>query len=310
LGENIFTDPAVVTASEQVVCIYVDGANSTSWNAAWADYGPITYYGTTVWCDCVGTEQDRTVALSPASEWVTRFNMLAGLPCLIGDLDADGLPDDWENSYFGNLNQTGSGDPDGDGLDNAGEYAAGTDPTNPDSESDGMPDGWEIDNGFNPNLDDGGGDADGDGLSNADEYAAGTDPHNPDSDGDGLDDGDEDALGTNPLNPDSDGDGLDDGDEDSLGTNPLNPDSDGDGMPDGWEVTNGLNPLDAADGGIDSDGDGWLNHAEYVYGTNPMNASSIPGGAEDDDDDNCGSIGIDLLAPLGLLWFLRRRRRC
>jgi hypothetical protein len=42
------------------------------------------------------------------------------------DTDADGLPDDWENTNFGNLNQTGSGDFDGDGQSNASEFAAGT----------------------------------------------------------------------------------------------------------------------------------------------------------------------------------------
>ncbi len=44
------------------------------------------------------------------------------------DVDADGLPDQWETQYFGNLAQTGTGDPDGDGQPNAAEYAAGTRP--------------------------------------------------------------------------------------------------------------------------------------------------------------------------------------
>jgi RHS repeat-associated protein len=47
------------------------------------------------------------------------------------DSDADGLPDSWEIQYFGNLFQTGSGNPDGDGRTNAQEYADGTDPTVP-----------------------------------------------------------------------------------------------------------------------------------------------------------------------------------
>jgi hypothetical protein len=46
-----------------------------------------------------------------------------------GDTDGDGLPDAWEQQYFGDLNQAGGGDPDGDGATNAQEYAAGTDPT-------------------------------------------------------------------------------------------------------------------------------------------------------------------------------------
>ncbi len=48
------------------------------------------------------------------------------------DSDADGLPDSWEMQYFGNLNQTASGDPDGDGYTNLEEYQNGTNPTVPD----------------------------------------------------------------------------------------------------------------------------------------------------------------------------------
>jgi len=44
------------------------------------------------------------------------------------DADADGLPDDWEMRYFGNLSQSGSGDYDGDGLTNLQEYLLGTNP--------------------------------------------------------------------------------------------------------------------------------------------------------------------------------------
>ena len=45
------------------------------------------------------------------------------------DTDGDGLPDSWESQYFGNLSQTDSGDPDGDGFGNLQEFLAGTDPT-------------------------------------------------------------------------------------------------------------------------------------------------------------------------------------
>ena len=45
------------------------------------------------------------------------------------DSDADGLPDWWEYKYFGNLSQTGAGDPDADGYTNLQEYQNGTDPT-------------------------------------------------------------------------------------------------------------------------------------------------------------------------------------
>jgi hypothetical protein len=45
------------------------------------------------------------------------------------DSDGDGLPDGWEILYFGNLNQNGSSDPDGDGINNATEFAEGTNPS-------------------------------------------------------------------------------------------------------------------------------------------------------------------------------------
>lgn len=44
------------------------------------------------------------------------------------DSDDDGLADQWEYFWFGNLDQTGSGDPDGDGDDNSTEYAQFTNP--------------------------------------------------------------------------------------------------------------------------------------------------------------------------------------
>jgi len=55
------------------------------------------------------------------------------------DSDADGLPDSWEQTFFGNLNQTGSGDPDGDGRTNAQEYADGTNPNVSDTPSNPAP---------------------------------------------------------------------------------------------------------------------------------------------------------------------------
>jgi len=45
------------------------------------------------------------------------------------DSDLDGLSDVFETYYFGNLDQTGAGDPDDDGDDNQAEQLAGTSPT-------------------------------------------------------------------------------------------------------------------------------------------------------------------------------------
>jgi hypothetical protein len=45
------------------------------------------------------------------------------------DADADGLPDGFENFYFGSLLNTATNDLDGDGLNNLAEYLTGTRPT-------------------------------------------------------------------------------------------------------------------------------------------------------------------------------------
>jgi hypothetical protein len=44
------------------------------------------------------------------------------------DADADGLPDEWEQAWFGNLGAAPGGDPDGDGRTNLQEWHNGTDP--------------------------------------------------------------------------------------------------------------------------------------------------------------------------------------
>ena len=45
------------------------------------------------------------------------------------DIAGDGLTDAWEYIHFGNLNQDGTGDPDGDGEDNLSEFKSNTVPT-------------------------------------------------------------------------------------------------------------------------------------------------------------------------------------
>ena len=93
------------------------------------------------------------------------------------DSDGDALPDAWELQSFGNLDQTGTADPDGDQLTNLQEYQLGTNPTM-----------W---------------DTDGDGLSDSEELAIPVDVNNP-------------ALGRlDPLHSDTGNTGVPDGDKDS-----------------------------------------------------------------------------------------------
>jgi hypothetical protein len=54
------------------------------------------------------------------------------------DSNGNGMPDDWEFNYFGNLDQTAAGDFDEDGFSNYAEWVAGT---NPDGPGDYI--GWE-----------------------------------------------------------------------------------------------------------------------------------------------------------------------
>jgi hypothetical protein len=62
------------------------------------------------------------------------------------DMDGDGLPDDWEDRFFGTLAYGAHQDPDGDGLNNSAELMAGTHPgrTHVDRDGDGLPDLFEL----------------------------------------------------------------------------------------------------------------------------------------------------------------------
>jgi hypothetical protein len=112
------------------------------------------------------------------------------------DSDNDGLVDSWETTYFGNLAQTGSGDPDADGLTNAQEFTLGTNPSLLDTDGDGLGDGAEVNtHTTNPLV----ADTDGDTLSDGAEVTVhNTNPKSLDSDGDNYQDDVEVAAGTNP----------------------------------------------------------------------------------------------------------------
>ena len=71
-------------------------------------------------------------------QWATKENLLYDGPALEiegsvvtpVDTDDDGLPDDWEKFYLRNLDAGAGEDSDRDGMTNADEWVAGTDPDN------------------------------------------------------------------------------------------------------------------------------------------------------------------------------------
>ena len=136
------------------------------------------------------------------------------------DSEPDNLPDWWELENFGNLEQDGGGDPDEDGLNNSGEYSAGTDPNDADTDDDGISDGNE--------------DANHNGAVDAGE----TDPCNIDTDGDGIQDGTELGYTLDDIGPDTDTQIFQPDLDPSTTTDPLDDDTDDDGLLDGEEDIN------------------------------------------------------------------------
>lgn len=107
--------------------------------------------------------------------------LIHGTDPTLPDSDGDLIPDGWEVTYTSScgLNPLAGDsmtDGDTDGLFNLGEYIAGTDPCNPDTDGDGLLDGEEV----NTYL---------------------TDPLNPDTDGGGVPDGVEVSSNRSPHNP-------------------------------------------------------------------------------------------------------------
>lgn len=116
------------------------------------------------------------------------------------DDDRDGMPNFWEQRNGFDKDDAGDAvlDADGDGLDNLGEFAMGSDPRDADTDDDGLDDGAEI--------------------------LAGASLFMPDTDGDGLSDGfevDANPSSTSPILADSDGDNASDPVELMVGSNPL-----------------------------------------------------------------------------------------
>ncbi|MFP2898213.1 Ig-like domain-containing protein, partial [Corallococcus sp. 4LFB] len=197
-------------------------------------------------------------------------------------------------------------DADNDGLTDAEEAQAGTDPRNPDTDADGLPDGVEVHSGRTDPLDD---DSDDDGVLDGNEdanhdgvtQATETDPTLADSDADGLTDGLELGLtapqgtGTDPAHFVADADPA-------TTTDPLKADTDNGGVWDGIEDKNHdgkvdsgeTHPLDAADD-VDADGDGVDNATELELGLDPFNADTDGDGLTDGIDGLVDTDGDGLI---------------
>ena len=209
---------------------------------------------------------------------------------LKADTDGDGMPDNYEVTYyFDPNNNDGGSDYDQDGLTNLQEYNLATDPTYRDTDSDGMDDGFEVTYLLNPLIaGDATSDTDGDGLNNLWEYKFKLNPRQTDSNNNGV------------------SDALEDHDHDRLTniselvthqTLPDQPDTDGDGLSDGWEILYGYSALvnnqtDANPNNnseADPDNDGLINRTEDQLGTNPNNADTDGDGFSDFAENQAGS---------------------
>jgi hypothetical protein len=206
----------------------------------------------------------------------------------VADSDGDGLLDVWEMTWFHDLTQDGTGDPDNDTCDNACEQYNGTNPLTGDSDGDGLTDNEEI---FVYATDPKKVDTDGDGLKDGEEIkgvVVGTvtytsDPLLVDTDTDGLTDYEEvKTYLTNPKDTDTDDDGLSDYAEVKTHlTNPLLSDTDADGLKDGVEVNTYLtNPLL-----IDTDGDTLKDGDEVnTYKSSPTKKDTDGEGLADNEE--------------------------
>ncbi|WP_298488347.1 hypothetical protein, partial [uncultured Maribacter sp.] len=229
------------------------------------------------------------------------------------DSDGDGIDDGTEINTDGTdpLDDCSSNggtplstsDCDDDGLTEAEEASAGTDPTNPDSDGDGVKDGWEITvDGTNPldlcsyDIDSATetpstswntADCDGDGIDNQTEIANNTDTQEPCDPTQTTGYTGYDASNAIWATADCDGDGVTNGTEDTNGTDPYNTDTDGDGVPDNTDI----NPLDPCSptqaagytgydatnitwANADCDADGVDNGMEDTNGTDPYNTDT------------------------------------
>ncbi|SDZ75284.1 hypothetical protein SAMN05660964_00137 [Thiothrix caldifontis] len=198
------------------------------------------------------------------------------------DTDGDKIPD-----YLDKDDTDGPlGDSDKDGLTNADEAKAGTDPKNPDSDGDGIGDKIEvgptpatpIDSDKDGKIDALDTDDDNDGVLTKNENYNGGTPADDDTDGDKIPDYlDTDDDGDGKLSKDENNDPNKDGSPDDA------KDSDGDGKPDYLDKDDTDGPKG------DPDGDGVSNEDEAKLGTDPKKPDTDGDGLNDGDEVKAGT---------------------
>jgi len=132
VGPSVTFDanPLAIAPSEQTVLTWTSNADSCTASGDWSDNisanstATKTLTNTSTFALTCSTNAGQTtryvtVQVSSANE----------PPPPNGDTDTDGLPDSWEQQYFGDLMSDGNDDNDQDGYSNWVEYNAGTDPT-------------------------------------------------------------------------------------------------------------------------------------------------------------------------------------